>query len=110
MSKKHAKTQTTAATTETAAPQQKETLYKVVASKRPLTGTKFASGNERTHAALFEAAAKNGGVLTHAQAMEACAALNHKAFLAYAINRLRIVVPVVDAPQPADVAAQQNAA
>lgn len=80
------------------------TLYRVIAPKRPLTGTKFgAAGNLATHTALCEAATKAGGSLTMAQLQAVCAEQHHKGFLQYAINRLKVVVPVVE-PQPPAVA------
>lgn len=73
--------------------------YKVIAPKRPLTGTKFgARGNLATHEALCKAATDNGGKLTMEQVVKVCTDMNHKPFANYAINRLKVVVPVVDQP------------
>lgn len=81
--------------TPAAAPQAAPTVYTVVPPKRPLTGLKYgASGNAYTHSKLAEAAKANGGTLTAAQAAEVCKACNHNGFLSYAINRLRVLVPV----------------
>jgi hypothetical protein len=83
-------------TTETAAPQQKPTVFTVIAPKRPLTGLKYGErGNAATHAALAAKAAELGGTITAAQAMEVCVAMQHKGFYAYAINRLHILQAVV---------------
>src|SRR5271170_2653000 len=83
---------------ETAAPQQDSTVFTVIPPKRTLTGLKYGiSGNAKTHAALAEAAAANGGTLTATQAMGVCVAMQHKGFYTYAVKRLRVLQPVVAA-------------
>jgi hypothetical protein len=87
---------TTAA--DAAAPQQDNTVFTVLPPKRSLTGVKYGiSGNAKTHAALAEAAAANGGTLTATQAMAVCVAMQHKGFYTYAIKRLRVLQAVVAA-------------
>ncbi len=81
----------------TAAPNA-PTLFTVVPPKRPLTGVKYGlQGNAYTHAELAKAAAANGGTLTATEAMAVCKACSHSSFYAYAVNRLRILQPVVAA-------------
>jgi hypothetical protein len=97
-SKKQALTPVVSAVNGVTAPGNAPTLFTVVAPKRPLTGLKYgANGNAATHAALATAAAANGGQLTAVQAMAVCTAQNHKGFYSYAVNRLRILQPVVAA-------------
>ncbi len=87
-----------------------DTVYRVIAPKRPLTGTKYgANGNDATHHALAEQATQNGGTITYAQALAVCKAQNHARFLGYAIRRLRVLVPV-GAETQQSVASQQAAA
>lgn len=94
MSKKHTKTETPAAQ-----PEKAPTRYIIAPPKRPLTGTKFGQGNEAAHHALAEAALKNGGALTQAQAVAVLQPLGHARFWGYAVRRLRVAIPLVDAPQ-----------
>jgi hypothetical protein len=83
----------------TAAPQQ---MYTIVAPKRPLgTDTKNGkAGTAGTHAALAKAATDNGGKLTWAQIQAVVDEQGDKAFARYALNRLKVIVPVA-AQQPA---------
>jgi hypothetical protein len=72
-----------------------DTIYTVVAPKRPLTGLKYgAKGNEATHHALAAYAAEHGGKITYTEALTVCKAQSHASFLGYAIRRLRVLVPV----------------
>lgn len=74
------------------------THYTVLPPKRPLTGLKYgASGNAYTHSKLAEEAKAQGGTLTAAQAMAVCKQCSHQGFYSYAVNRLRVLVPVVQA-------------
>jgi hypothetical protein len=90
--------QESTAVQQTAAPQHNAPiqLYTVVAPKRPLgTATKNGlAGTAGTHAALASAAAQHDGKLTWAQVQEVCAAQGDKAFARYALNRLRVLLPV----------------
>lgn len=91
---KKSKTETTA---QPSTPAQAPTRYMVVAPKRNLTGVKFGqSGNAFTHEKLLEAAQANGGMLTWEQVVATCTAAQHKRFANYALNRLKVLVPVVE--------------
>jgi hypothetical protein len=76
------------------APAAPVTQYSVVAPKRPLTGTKHGSGTAATHGLLAAAAQANGGTLTLAQALAITKAAGDPGFARYAINRLKVLVPV----------------
>jgi hypothetical protein len=77
------------------APAKVEQRYIVQPPKRPLTGTKHGNGTAATHGLLADAAQANGGSITLAQALAVTKAAGDPGFARYAINRLKVLVPVV---------------
>jgi hypothetical protein len=72
------------------------TLYRVVAPKRPLHGTKHGNGTAKTHQALCDAANADGrnGLITFADAQAVTKAAGDPGFAAYAVRRLKVLVAV----------------